>query len=199
MSDQLLIARRLANVLANLGMFGISDPLVLGVVNITQGRQGGLLRTVDFAGTTLSTLCVQSEKLRGSIELDKEANEHAAFRIRVLIEDSEIGFIDSDGRFHYSAARTLCVALGWAVATDLGRDKVLDYDLAAHVAALSNAIGYRPDAGRFDEFSRAFAIAMAKDTGSRFGDGRLGFLNLLWRIGTHTLQGQEQESIPFMS
>lgn len=169
----------------NLFTFGLPD------VNVTvrfQPREEGEAVTMR-RNVSLSAACVEAVEWRpagpGGI---------------VVFSGEELGILDGDGRFAYTAAPDLRTALGWALVTDGGRERCLlgVVDLDAAVAGLEEIIrGVDLDAPEavvrevfFEAWMPALArVFVAKKT-SRFGSGHCAPACDLWTVATRTVLGR---------
>lgn len=197
------------NIAANLAKMGLEDPTVIGKINIKKEAYGTVVRVVETDPMKLSELCGRATDIRyKGIEVDKAGGEIVDLNIHVFMDAVEIGYVDSDAQFNFKAARNLRDCVGWAVATDLGQERVLSYDLDVQVEALGRSIRMAPpleaefaDVLKDFFFSGAFAQEVMKtmqyQVASRFGDGYCGVKTLFWRVGTRTLRGQEHEGFSF--
>jgi len=133
--------------------------------------------------------------IRCAITVSIEAGEKEVGR-----GEGKIGWIDDDRRFHYEAAPTLREALGWAIATDGGRDHLIEYfdlDRAARDildAIRTNGVGRETFFGAYFEVLKKIFVCGRT---SRFADGYCGHVHTLWHVATREL-GKEHEGYSFM-
>lgn len=102
----------------------------------------------------------------------------------------KIGFIDSDGRFHFKTSSQLRTALGYMIATDGGRTRLVSgCNLEQTSASLLDVI--RSDGTSREIFFGSFFEALKKifvyDRTTRFGDGYCGAATVLWQVATREL------------
>lgn len=178
---------------ANLQAFGLEDLEVVGVLtDRDSGQEIGRSEPV-----ALSELCgLRYRRLAKKLGLDPQ---QAGFEITILGDRIVIGRIDSDGDFDYEAAPNLRTALGWKIATDGGRERLIEFfDLDRAARSLLDTIranGTEREAffgPYFDALKRVFVYERT----SRFADGYCGAADPLWRAATREL-GQEHEGYPF--
>jgi len=175
---------------ANLDKFGLEDIMVTGTIDVTRNWERV---TVQIGPMHLSQMC-------GDIwaTIQKRRSDEIALHIEVFQDGARIGTVDSDHRFHYSAAPDLRTALGWVIATDLGHVKALGFGLDSAVKGLETVIRKAPVDGDekamfnfyFGAFKTQLTHTIVYKRTSRFADGYMGSLNLLWRIGTKAVHGR---------
>lgn len=175
---------------ANLERFGLEDIMVTGTIGVTRNWEKVV---VQLGPMHLSQMC---GKIWSTIQ--KHRSDEIALYIEVFQDGKRIGKVDSDHRFHYTAAPDLRTALGWILATDLGHVKVLGVGLDSATKGLETVIRKAPVDG--DEkavlnfylgaFKTQLSHTIVYERTSRFGDGYMGPLGLLWRIGTKAIHGQ---------
>jgi hypothetical protein len=188
---------------ANLENMGVKDLVVVGVLHFSDNKriEGGIrFRDGNEAGRAemlLSNLC--GLRYRGLAKQFGVELKDVSLRIVVEQNGKVIGHIDSDGDFDYEAAPDLRTALGWKIATDGGRERLIEsFNLEQEAASLLDTIrtcGVSEEAffgGYFDTLKRVFVY---KHT-SRFGDGYCGAATTLWRVATREL-GEEHAGYPF--
>lgn len=191
----------------NLARFGIEDSRVTAKVEITAGYDGAVIRTVEVGVDLLSNFCLPFS-LWPKVELDKSAGEKVKLWMLIFLGEERIGYINSDGQFNFTAAPDLRVCVGWAVASDYGREKVLDYDLSFEVNKLEYAIKMAsPVDGTHEEdlkklffegaWKRAIVEVMQYKKGSRFCNGYCGVTTMFWEVATRTIRGREHPAFPF--
>jgi hypothetical protein len=110
-----------------------------------------------------------------------------------------VGNIDCDGRFHFVAAPNLRTALGWSLATDGGRERLIEFfDLDQAANALLSVI--RANGVErvvfFGPYFETLAHIFVSGRTSRFGDGCNGPASTLWRVATREL-GEEHFGYSF--
>lgn len=176
---------------ANLDKFGLEDIIVTGTIGVTRNYKKV---DVQIGPMHLSQMC---GKVWSTIK--KRRSDELALSITVFRDGERIGFVDSDHRFHYNAAPDLRTALGWIVATDLGHVKVLHgFHLDGEVKQLEAVIRNAPTDGNekavlnfyLGAFKNQMARAIKYERTSRFGDGYMGALGLIWGIGTTAIHGR---------
>lgn len=175
-----------ANIQTNLKRFGLEDERVRGEFDGMRGK-------VDMGEHPLSELCAAWRDKRNDM--------------RVFRDEAEIGFIKGDGQFFFVGAPDLRQCLGWVIATDLGQEKVLDYDLDIEAGQLSATFNEAPSPDGdqdklrtffFDgSFSQKLKDAVKKDKSSRFDDGYYAAMNVLWHVGTRTILGRGHRGFDF--
>ncbi len=199
------------NIQANLTILGLTDMMVTGMMSGNQSldQAGGTIPVTD-APMLLSTLCAESHTLRHSAEMKhRQAGGNQfqlnSYNIQVVNDAGDtIGKIDSDGVFQYTAAPDLALCLGWAIATDIGRNKVIE-DVSLQnltsstqdriTGAVSNAMSQDYFFGDWMNFLEK--DLMVYDRTTRFGDGYCGVANLFWEVGLRTLFGIEHSGYDF--
>ncbi len=187
----------------NLARLGIQDMIVIGVlyfsnnerfpngVRFRDGREAGRVEMLlsDLCGLRHGGLAKRFGVDPGKVSL----------RIAIELNGKCIGHVDSDGDFDYEAAPNLRTALGWKVATDGGRVRLIEgFDLDEASRRLSEVIL------RFGicktvflgPWMKALEKVFVYEKTSRFGDGYCGAANTLWRVATREL-GQEHEGYEF--
>ncbi|HEY4516666.1 MAG TPA: cold shock domain-containing protein [Candidatus Paceibacterota bacterium] len=180
---------------ANLDKFGLEDIMVTGTIGVVRRdhNYNHAMTTVQLGPMHLSQMC-------GNIwsTIQKRRSDEADLHVEVFHNGERIGSVDSDHSFHYSAAPDLRTALGWVVATDLGHVKVLHgFHLDGEVKQIEAVIRNAPTSG--DEkavlkfylgaFKNQLARTIKHERTSRFGDGYMGPLYLLWAVGTKAIHG----------
>lgn len=178
---------------ANLAQFGLEDILVTGLIQVTRRGAKTTSSSVELGPMHLSQLC-------GSVRglLNTRRSDEMAGWVQVLQDGQSIGVIDSDKRFHYSAAPDLRTALGWALATDLGQTKVLSPVLDSATKGIETVIRKAPVDG--DEkavlsyytgtFNTQVQRTFVYQKTSRFADGHFGPRDTLWKVGTKAIHGR---------
>ena len=176
----------------NLKRFGLEDIIVTGTI--------GVRNSYTYEHTTIELGPMHLSQMCGNVwaTINKRRSDEIDLSIRVFSNGTKIGVVDSDNSFHYSAAPDLRTALGWNVATDLGHMKVLGFGLDSAVKGLETVIRKAPVDG--DEkailnfylgaFKTQLSHTIVYQRTSRFSDGYMGPLGLLWRIGTKTIHGR---------
>jgi cold shock CspA family protein len=179
----------------NLNRFGLEDIVVTGTIGVVRRdlNYHHEKTAVQLGPMHLSQMC-------GNIwaTLQKRRTDEADLHIEVYHNGQRIGTVDSDHRFHYSAAPDLRTALGWIFATDLGHVKVLGVGLDSAVKGLETVIGKAPVDGDDKALSNFYLGAFKTQLSqtivykrtSRFGDGHMCALRLLWAIGTKGVHGR---------
>ncbi len=188
---------------ANLESLGVKDVIVTGVLyySANQITSSELqFRDGDEAGRIemlLSDLCgLRYGRVGKRLGVGPEG---LSFWIRIEKDGARIGSVDSDGRFDYTAAPDFRTALGWQIATDGGRVRIVEsFNLDEASILLLYAIR---DAGTsreaffgpyFKELQRVFKSGHT----SRFGDGYCGAATNLWQVATREL-GEEHPGYSF--
>lgn len=178
---------------ANLAEFGVEDMDVTVVLmsggGITElGRQQGKLS--EFCGLLPYGIAVP---------LGLKLTQYS-LRMPVFLDDVQIGVIDSDGDFNYTAAPSLREALAWKLATDGGRVRMLKglLDIEHSTQSILHCIRTRGTSSQvfFDVFGSLLREIFDHKTGSRFGDGHYGARTTLWQVATREL-GCEHEGYRF--
>ena len=105
-------------ILRNLKCFGMQDMTVDALVPVEGGRDGR--RDIEVRGTSLAALC--GDPCIAIVD-SLQMNEKLAWNIVVIKDGKQIGHLSSSLNFHYKEAPSTTVALGWQVATDIGRRK----------------------------------------------------------------------------
>lgn len=122
------------------------------------------------------------------------------FAVYVKREDKEIGRIDSDGRFMYRSAPDLRTALGWSIATDGGRERIIDFfdlDKASQsILALIHEEGVS-EKTFFGHYFKLLQTIFKYEQTSRFADGYCGAADDLWHVATRQL-GNEHSGYNFV-
>lgn len=177
---------------ANLETLGINDMTVSGVLHYGIAGGGYLRdgREVGRAKMLLSDLC-NLRYLGMSARFGVEPR-NTSLRIEVEQNGQVIGYIDSDGRFHYEAASDLRTALGWWIATDGGRVcviKFLNLDQAA--AALLDTIRHNGEEVFYGPYFAELRTLFSSRTTSRFGDSYCSAATILWQVATRELFGEK--------
>ena len=180
----------------NLKRFGLEDIIVTGTIGIVRrvhhynhektAIQVGPMHLSQMCGRVLATI-------------KKGRSDQADFNIDVSQDGVRIGHVDSNHRFHYTAAPDLRTVLGWVVATDLGHVKVLhgfhlDGEVKQLVAVIRNAPTDGDEKAVLNYYLGAFKSQLARAIKyrrtSRVVDGYIGPLYLLWAIGTKAIHGR---------
>lgn len=178
---------------ANLHAFGLEDPEVIGVLT---GRDSGreIGRSEPVA---LSELCgLRHSGLAQKLGLNLEQVE---LSIQIRRDGVPIGRVDCDGRFRFEAAPVLRTALGWVIATDGGRGRLVDFsnlDQAALALLYTITNGDTERTTFFGSFSEVLKRVIVYERTSRFSDGYCGALTVLWQVATREL-GQKHEGFSF--
>ena len=169
------------NMRGNLEQFGIHDMEVVGVLYDKERNK------VGEVSESLTQLCVLAYS-----GLAKHFGRDAwqvDFDIEVRVEEA-IGYVCSDGIFHYLATPNLRTALAWFIATDGGREHYIDFfDVDAAANAIIDTVrtnGTSQEAffgAYFDVLKRVFVC----DKTSRFGDGYCMAATFLWWLATREL------------
>jgi cold shock CspA family protein len=110
------------NIVGNLKKFGLEDPEVVAIFR-TQDLRTRKAQDVRVGPMLLSALCQDS---LSTTDRSGQYKKSATVDIKVFRFNTEIGHIDSKGRFHFFAAPSLREALGWVVATSTGRHKAVN-------------------------------------------------------------------------
>lgn len=108
--------------------------------------------------------------------------------------------VHCDGDFDYSTAPDLRTALGWKVATDGGRERIIEgFDLDEATRCILAVIErHGTDKGNFfGSYGTVVQETIVVDRTSRFGDGYCGAKTVLWQVATRQL-GVAHEGYPFM-
>lgn len=200
------IQQKTAFILANLKNFGVTDVVVTGKVDVRSAR-GDTVRAVALGSISLALLCATSSDVLSDICKAAEKGESVGCNIDVLKDGEPIGYIDSNGRFKYTAAPDLRTCLAWAVATDRGQhESVTDYDLDSEAKNVADTFSLAPPLVGYDEYLKphffgefwaTVACAIGNNKGSRFSDGYCGVMCLLWQVGTRTIRGLEHKGFSF--
>lgn len=206
------IPRELASLEAqiireNLARFGIEDPQVTAKLDIARKHGGATLRTVEMGPDLLSNFCLPFGVWpTGELSTDEEAR----LKMAIFLGGEQVGYVDSDGQFNFTAAPNLRVCVGWAVATDWGRQNLLDgYNLDYEVNKLEYAVREAPPLdGSADDLLRHYFLngvwnfavleAMAYEKGSRFGNGHCAVKTLYWMVATRTIRERLHAGFPFI-
>lgn len=176
----------------NLQIFGIDDMLVTGFL---RSRDGQLL---DGKEVLLSELCgLRSHGFAERLGVDGRDVE---FCIIVKQDGLPVGHVDSDGRFNYEKAPNLRTALGWQIATDGGRVRLIEFFHLEQAATLLLDTIHDNGTSKNAFFGSYFAalskVFVYKST-SRFGDGHCGAAMTLWHVATREL-GEEHPGYTFV-
>ncbi|MFH0857345.1 MAG: hypothetical protein V1848_01195 [Candidatus Magasanikbacteria bacterium] len=125
----------------------------------------------------------------------------------ILLNDEEIGYVDSDGGVRFTTAPDLRTCVGWAVVTDMGRERTLEkFNLDYETNKLEYAMRAAPNLSDENVLRKYFfegtwhtAITevMAYGKGSRFGDGHCPVLNLFWTVAMRSIHGREHSGFRF--
>lgn len=146
----------------------------------------------------LSNFC--GLKFRGIAQRLGIDTESIKFNVYVKDGDKEIGTIGTDGQFTYSSAPDLRTALGWCIATDGGRERIIDFfdlDKAAQsILELIREEGVSEDTF-FGPYFKLLQTIFKYEQTSRFGDGYCGVASDLWRVATRQL-GNEHGGYDFV-
>lgn len=158
-------------------------------------------RRHELEGISLVQLCATAPERRQALAPYKRG-ETPILNFFITQDGKEIGRVDSDSQFHYTAAPDLRTALGWAMATDGGRGRSLKFDLEVVTRDLVTDVikTLHPYAISQRYFFEGWHPAMNKAFkavgGSRYSDA-LSFSNLLWRILTREYLGEEHPGYGF--
>lgn len=177
---------------ANLEAFELEDFAATGVL---LGRDRSTrLGQVDLP---LSEICC----LRYSGVANKLGFGYGETDLGLVIEKDgvRIGYVSSDGYFEYESAPNLRTTLAWRLATDGGRERLVDINLDLETKRLLRAVeenGLDEDTF-FGPFLKAVGSAVEYKNGSRFGDGDHAALTILWQAATREL-GSEHAGYPFL-
>jgi hypothetical protein len=188
----------------NLKRFGIEDMTVTGILYLSDNRPtptGGVhFREGPEVGRVkmlLSDLC--GLRFSGLAEKFGVGPRDVSFRVKIKKEGKFIGWIDSDGDFDYKAAPDLRTALGWKIATDGGREYLIDYfDLDQATKSILETIRSNGKSKKafFGPFFEAIQRVFVSEWTSRFGDGYCGAAPTIWRVATREL-GEEHRGYTF--
>lgn len=165
---------------ANLRRMGIEDMVVTGVLSMRDG--GAELGRTDVLLSDLCSLRYSGLAIMLGFDLKK-----ADFHIKVEKDGNVLGHIDSDGDFNYFGATDIRTALGWKVATDGGRVRIVDgFDLDTVSKWLLQDVSgdISEDNFRNGYFAKTVKEAFVADKTSRFGDGYCGAKVVLWYVAT---------------
>mgnify|MGYP001610153397 CR=1 FL=1 len=186
------------NIRASLRLLDLHDLKVVGKKRMMPSGydplHNGKAELVVLTPETLllSELCGGGQQLARNRGMDLRTYSYC---IEVFQGDAYIGYVDPLGRFSYAAARDLRTALGWAVATDLGQERPLTYDLPLEAGRLEAEIrhGIRGKSEAeletffFADWQHAVRRALAQGKGSRFENAHLALQIELWRVGTRRI------------
>ncbi|OGH85601.1 MAG: hypothetical protein A2301_04150 [Candidatus Magasanikbacteria bacterium RIFOXYB2_FULL_40_13] len=135
------------NIERNLACFGIDDIKVEAEVEIT--RFGILVRN-ETVRSRLSAICARHREVITEVSYDPGNWEKSNIGFRIRNGVVLLGFINDFGHFYYERATSVKLALGWLMATSLGRGRDLsDYKL-------DRAVGKIRDAFRKEVLTEAF-------------------------------------------
>jgi hypothetical protein len=176
---------------ANLENFNFDDLVVVGLLETRSGEEIGRreMRLSDLCG-------LRDGGLAKKLGVDPSRMD---LRLRIPVEKDEerIGYVDSDGIFRFESAPDTRTALGWLVATDGGRVRVIEFfDLDKATDSIVATI--REHGTGRDAFFGPYFDSLKKVCGraSRFGDGHCGAATTLWRVATREL-GDEHKGYAF--
>ena len=179
-------------IAANFEAFGLEDPTVVGVLRFRSGEDAGCLEA------KLSELCaLRSHGIVKRLELDAPCGT-IEFRVKIFRDGAEIGFIDSDGDFD-CAVGTLRQAIGYKLATDGGRERLVLVDLEAATKRVLDVVRNHGTSSEnfFGPYQKVVQEVFAYNNGSRFADGYCGAMTVVWRAATREL-GTLHEGYSFM-
>lgn len=163
------------NIGENLKRFGLADLVVRGEFPMGEA-------TAKVEAIRLSDLCYY------------ESHRH----VNIFINGKKIGWI-ADGTFRFTAAPDLRTAVGWAFATDAGRQYVLDYDLDTEVGLLISAFRMAPPLDDEEAVKKFFydfkndywkQIDRMVKMGSQYCSSS-AVAHLIWHVATRTLRSKE--------
>lgn len=189
---------------ANLEAFRLKDKLVTGVLFYADNKltpRGLLFRDGKKAGRVemmLSELCVLGYSgLAGRLNLDPNK---VSLKILIEKDGQVIGRVDDDGIFHYEVAPDLRTALGWYVATDGGRVRLLDFNPDEEAKRLLETIRFNGTERQafFGPYFAALQQFLVYDLTSQFSDAYCSAAATLWRVATRELLGKEHPGYAFM-
>lgn len=177
----------------NLRSMGVEDMAVTGSVCFYDGNEAGR------ADMLLSDLC----GLRYSGLAEHLGVEPSNVAVTIVVEQNGkvIGRVDSDGDFDYEAAPDLRTALGWKIASNGGRVRIVEFfnlDQAA-VALLdtirTHGVGKEAFFGSyFETLKRVFVDGHT----SRFGEDTCSSAaTTLWHVATREL-GEEHRGYSYV-
>lgn len=188
---------------ANLQNMGINDMQVTGILyfsNNLRTPNGVHFHDGEEAGritALLSDLCgLRYANLAKKLGVDEQV-----ISLHIVIENDGkvLGKVDCDGDFDYSAAPDLRTALGWKVATDGGRVRIIEsFDLDGATKMLTEIISSdQSEEVFFGAYFQALKKIFISEHTSRFGDGYCGAATLLWRVAIRQLFGKEHPGYNF--
>jgi hypothetical protein len=182
----------MSRTIENLQNWGVEDFEV--TFQIESGEMQGPISMMELV-STFREITGPAEPLKPGVLASIFVGKVTVFR-----DDVEIGYIRSNGTFRYLAASTIRDALAWAIATDIGQEKLVRVGidrLADHVQTVVSMNGTNEDAF-FGPWFRAMKKVFAYGLTTRYGDGHCGHAISMWKIATRIIFGQEHEGYSFM-
>jgi cold shock protein len=168
-------------VLVNLKKFGLEDFTATAVVSARdlQTQKQLEVQIVNSLSKLSGDVISGLDRLRKYRKISHE--------VAVLRDGVRIGHIDDDGRFHYTGASDLRTALGWIVATGVGRFKAVHgFNLDGVAKGITTMISKTPANSKSD-FESHVAKVFPKVGCNR---QHYGVEPLLWEVGVRTLPAE---------
>jgi hypothetical protein len=200
--------KRSQKIQKNLANFGINDIKVIAIIKIKEkyGDTTAVVGEIKIGPIKLSNLCACYEKIWGKSKQEVSQNKKVLdYNAKIFSADKNqpLGYIDSDSRFNFLAAPNLRLCVGWAVASDLGRNKVVEYNLDLQIKKLNcffSLINKITNEERLKQCFGYFVSLLEIETmkygiASRFSDAFCSYSNLFWKVGTRK-NGKEHSGFP---
>jgi len=189
-------------ILTNLERFGITDMTVTGVFmgDTDPTVHGALKKELCEADVLLSHLCnVGNRNMCHELGIDPQETGWGVDAI-IKKDGQRIGCVSSN-HFYYEAAPDLRTALGWSIATEYGREHLIEesFDLDEAKQVILNTIninGTGEKVFRGEYFQALKKRVVVYEHTSSYSDGYLGFATMFWRLATREL-GEEHPGYPF--
>jgi hypothetical protein len=190
-------------ILRNLRQFGLDDQIFDASVPIIPDKSaacghGDGKRYAEISEISVAEACGDQEKIFGGLP---QFNERLTFCVLIKNRSVRIGYIDSDNRFQYESAPNTYSALGWLIATDLGREQRIEwFDVRMASVTLTGVI--RTYGTTEATFRKTWFGVLREMMGtkkiSRFADGYCGWATTLWQVATREVTGSAHPGYHFL-